>query len=96
VIEWKDPPPEDRPSNWATRHARKAIAAELRQNPGDWAIVTRSTRSNGYTVAQKIREGVAEHWRPAGAFEARYVVDTDDPLRGAVYVRFVGHETEDL
>lgn len=93
TVEWKDPPERwtrERYTPW------KAIADELRQRPGQWAIVMHDVASsNGYVVVRRLRVGDYSPFRPAGTFEARFGRTTprDHPgkPRGDVYARYVGN-----
>lgn len=84
---FEDPPEDDqRRGEWGI-HRRHA--AQLRQQPGQWAVVGiyRTSRSSG-SLAYQIRKGSLPAYAPAGAFEAR-ACTVDGEHR--VYVRFVGH-----
>lgn len=78
------PPPPGR-SGRSAGAANRALVADLRRNPGKWAEhpTEYASPNSAANAAANIRIGTAEHWRPAGHFEA--------VARGVkVYVRFVG------
>lgn len=88
----KTPPPDAyRPRHRRTLHSE--IARALRNRPGAWAKVSEHpTRSTACSVASAIRCGNgntgARAYRPAGAFETRYVTTEDG--RHEVYARYIG------
>lgn len=84
VVEWKEPPPSGGPKNRSARH--EAIAAELRANPGQWALVVVESHAG---TAQKIRHSHVVAYRPLGAFEATCRRRKPDGMV-EVYARFVG------
>ncbi|GAU66688.1 hypothetical protein SSP35_03_03360 [Streptomyces sp. NBRC 110611] len=65
-------------------------ARQLRERPGEWAVVRRTeTSDQAGAAAQAIRDGRLRAYRPTGAFEAtaRTVVGEH-----RVYARYVGGE----
>jgi hypothetical protein len=87
TLEWKDPPPPLTTGAWAARW--RVIVAELRERPGEWAIVQRDiSHKNGYVLASKIRNGFL---RTVGdGCEARFVLSAPRSGTGDLYVRYVG------
>jgi hypothetical protein len=73
----------------ATRHGiNTAIAAKLRDRPGEWAhINTYTTPGSAASCAQQINSGRLAAYAPAGSFEAKS--RTVDGER-RVYARYVG------
>lgn len=62
------------------------IAAELRDQPGVWALIGGQTSSRSGGAASNIKRGTWRAFPPAGAYEARYV-------NGQLYARYVGGES---
>lgn len=85
VLRWEDPPPV------AVRHqgqrvtAWAVIAYQLRERPGEWAVVYEGSRD--MTAVARIKSG--KSWfAPAGSFEA---VHRRLPTGGeAIYARYIG------
>lgn len=69
--------------NKRARHDWKSVAAELRDNPGEWAVMPAT--SNIY--AMMIKRGTLADFRPAGHFEARAIDQNTSPR---VIARYVG------
>ena len=86
-LKFQDPPARQYGGRSASRDWA-AIAAELRRNPGRWALV-----AEGVSVGNSagIRSGRNSAFRPIGAFEVteRTVPDTNRRMVD-VYMRFVG------
>lgn len=74
---WEDPPPK----RWSL------IAAELRSRPGEWALVAENATTATTTY---INQGRITAFRPAGAFEARSVLDPRTRRAAKVFARYVG------
>lgn len=78
-------------NNWKGRGPRgkhAAIAAQLRERPGDWAhILTLPATNSANSMAYAIRNGNLGAYTPAGAYEAKS--RTIDGER-RVYARYVG------
>lgn len=98
-IEFEDPPSRNRTGKPAVYLPE---AAELREKPGQWAVLfTRPNSNNACSAAYQIRRGSMVAFKPAGSFEAmaRTVdVRQDDGSRlreHRVYVRFVGEAKAD-
>lgn len=66
------------------------LAAQLREQPGDWAAVDADalTRRQLQQVATRINRGDIIAFQPKGAFEALTRSLADD--RATLFVRFVG------
>ena len=67
-------------TDWGT------IAAELRANPDEWAVIAENMPTN---VAARIKQGGIVAFRPAGHFEATNR-GVRNGLSEKVYARFVG------
>jgi hypothetical protein len=84
-IEWRVPP------DTAFRSKRSFSAgasAELRQNPGEWAVISKHrSYSSGKGKTYIVQHGKTPSWTPAGAFEA-----VMDPATFEVYARYVGDQ----
>lgn len=78
VIAWKPPPGQP-----ARRSRYRLVAAELRRQPGEWALVKASESPAGArATASQIRRGLVPAFLPSGHFEV--------VVRGpGVYVRYV-------
>jgi hypothetical protein len=92
VIRWEEPPDDGRREppqrDRGPRWKYPAIAAELRERPGEWALVIECAAGNtGYVVAHRMRRGACAGFGPAGAFEAEARQHGDGTR---VYARFVG------
>lgn len=90
VLRWEAPPPDARGRMSPVRSPRRdytAIAAALRERPGEWAVVAEIPYIGGANLVTRINRGAGPDWRPAGSFEAtcRYVDGTT-----VVYARFLG------
>lgn len=87
-VEWADPPPDPRRSSSAEGKRYTEFAGTLKANPGRWARFPYDYSDGGACVAQqKIKNGRAEYWRPAGSFEA---TTRQIDGRRVVFVRYVG------
>lgn len=93
VIRWEDPPPtrkgKDGLRGWVKSPLWRAIADELRSQPGRWAVVAEDANPG---VAGHIRRGHYEAFRPKGSFEARCVGSAG--MLPTVYARYVGEPTD--
>lgn len=84
VLRWEDPPepkPGGRrrdPRPWAL------VAAQLRDRPGNWALIEDACTNPNLTTRIKTGKG---WWAPAGAFEARALAADG---RFLVYARYIG------
>ncbi|WP_413800117.1 hypothetical protein [Streptomyces iranensis] len=70
-----------------------AIAAALKERPGEWAVVQRSVSAAGAgSTAQAIRTAKLAAYAPAGSFEAvsRTVKGENGDGEHRIYARFVG------
>lgn len=90
IIRWEDPPPAN--STGRTNAPRRtafwrAVAAQLREAPGRWALVCDEVEWNyaGGTAGQ-ITGGRLAAFRPPGSFEA--ITRTAYGYR--VYARYIG------
>lgn len=93
IIRWEDLPPIRRPASsrgWVPSDAWEYVADELRERPGDWAVVLEVPRSSaamlGYITM--IRKGRLVAFRPAGEFDCSVRTAEDGTSR--LYVRYVG------
>jgi hypothetical protein len=90
VIRWEDPKPSlqrrERSAPWSRY---RAVAAELRTQPGRWAVIDEFPGRNRTTLATHIRRGAIDCFTPAGDFDAvaRQVFG-----HTAIYARYVGDE----
>jgi hypothetical protein len=83
VIIFEDPPGRSREY---TKHA--PIAAELRENPGQWGRVSSYTTGRVAThMAYSVRSARIKAYAPAGAFEAEGRTESG---QHRLYVRYVG------
>jgi hypothetical protein len=83
-LRWADPPATARQSRSSDRYA--AEAAELKANPGRWAVLTEAkTRSAAYSVKRGVEKATYQVFAPPGSFEAKTVTANDVT---SVYVRF--------
>lgn len=79
-----------------SRAAYVAAAAELREHPGQWAILRtlpKVTHALQLRLACGIRTGRLAAFRPAGSYEATVLTRSFTvlgPREWAVYVRYVG------
>lgn len=86
VLRWEDPPETPRAGRWRPVFDWYRIAAQLRDRPGQWALVLCGGHNSN--VAANVRDGSASvALRPAGAFDAKSV-RADGEYR--LYVRYVG------
>jgi hypothetical protein len=64
------------------------IAEELKQKPGQWALVFEDTHKN---YGQFIRQAILKGFEPAGAFEATCRHQNQKTgIAAEIYARFVG------
>lgn len=94
VLRWEEPPPDRRGMTSGTRSPARdfaVVARELRERPGEWAVVAEVPYFGGANLATRIRRGSGPWWRPAGSFDAtcRHVDG-----RAVVYARFLGELAE--
>ncbi len=83
VIRWENPPEVVRPKPGVWHDA---IAAQLRQRPGEWALI-HIKHTTPRTMSEDIMSAKIKAYRPAGAFESK-TVRFDNAAH--VYARFVG------
>jgi hypothetical protein len=83
ALVWQDPPASKRGPR-TTKHAD--AAAEMRANPGRWALVGGPAKSCG--SANLIRSAKVSAYAPAGSFETTTRRRPDG--RFDIYARFVG------
>lgn len=82
---WEDPPP---PQNHRALMDWWAVAATLREHPGQWLKLPGQWAQNQATA---IREGRVKALRPVGHYEAESRAIAGAPARRCtVYVRYVG------
>lgn len=96
VVRWEEPPPSrsrngGRPVGTYSS-GYQAIADELRQRPGEWAVVRESATSKGHGLATKIRLGSMYCFTPAGDFEA---VERRVDGVNRTYARYLGGGFDD-
>jgi hypothetical protein len=70
-------------------HEHDSIATQLRSKPNEWAQISEDAHTS---MAGQIRKGKIPAYRPAGSFEARYVLTDRDLRRGEIRARYVGDE----
>lgn len=90
VLRWEDPPPSKRAARFPRQRADRwsVLAAELRAEPGRWAVVNESGHQGaGSGMASTIGLGLTVEFTPAGTFEA--VSRKVDGIT-TVYARYVG------
>ncbi len=66
IIRWEDPPEGRQAGKRTTRRPLSLIAAQLRERPGQWALIS---ESGDPTFVARINKGVS-WWAPEGAYEA--------------------------
>lgn len=93
VLRWEKPPPS------ASEHPRggrasqwDAVAAELRDMAGTWAVIYEGSAARVAALVNNIRSGTLACFSPAGSFEA--ASRSAGPACVTVYARFVGDEGE--
>ncbi len=79
--------PPNLSSNQRFDHA--AIAQELRDNPGEWALLT---ENGANTLSMQIKRGQIAAYRPSGAFES--VTRDVKGTRAKIYARYIGENGE--
>lgn len=92
VLRWEDPPAAAHPDRKGYRRSRlERVAEQLRERPGEWAVVLDGEASRGKASGMTfhIRLGQIACFTPSGDFDAvmRRVED-----RFTVYARYVGDE----
>lgn len=87
TLVFRDPPPPKKlRRNW------KAIAEQLKANPGRWVVIAaNATRPAASNIAHRIVHNRYRVFGPAGAFEAVCRESETLPGRFEAYARFVGH-----
>jgi len=86
MVRFEDPGPGTK----RARHDHRAIAAELRSRPDEWALILEDVSNN---FANQIRNGVLAAYRPVGAYEATTRGNTPSG-RASIYARYVGGPDE--
>ncbi|KIF67582.1 hypothetical protein HY68_01365 [Streptomyces sp. AcH 505] len=90
-IHFEAPPPGRNGGHQpATDH--RAVAATLRERPGEWALIRRAgTQGSAGSTARLIKRGALLSYAPPGSFEAvsRAI---DGEFR--IYARYIGHLNE--
>ena len=70
------------------RNDYSEIARQLKKNPGKWAVVAERGSS---THVSRIKQGVFEAFRPAGAFESvSNAIPGEPPHVRKVFARYIG------
>ena len=83
VLRWETPPPQTQ----GPVHNWPAIAADLQQKPGEWALIALcDTRATAGTTAKYVRESFYEPLK-TGVYEAKSRT-VDGEFR--VYARYMG------
>lgn len=79
-----------KPGRSAARELHSLIAAQLRQRPGQWALIaTRSSASTAGSTAHSIRTGKIKPYGPEGTYEAAArTVDGEHQ----VHARYMGED----
>jgi hypothetical protein len=92
VIRWEEPPPAGggNPGQRKPVLAHELIAVQLRQRPGDWALI--HEQSSNPAIISEINHGKLRPYRPAGAYES-----VSRKVTGVfqVYARYVGNDAQD-
>lgn len=69
VIRWEKPPPYVQPiSDQSSRTNWQLISAQLRSEPGEWAVIAEGPKA-GQTQS-RINGGTVVYWQPKGSFKA--------------------------
>lgn len=92
VIRWEKPPPSRRQGSGRGPGGRyDAVADQLRDNPGCWAVIAENVPPGRSALACHIRKGAISAFGPAGDFDAvaRRLGDVY-----TIYARYVGDEVE--
>lgn len=88
-IQWQEPPAARGKSY--PKGVYVAIAEALRENPGQWAVVSEDAQGN---LASFINRGKVKGFAPAGSFEAVSRVNpgytSRNNMRATIYARFIG------
>lgn len=90
IIEWRtpEPPKAGQRGKWNAEYAH--VAENLRLNPERWALIATDANVN---LAEIIKKGRNQHFRPAGSFEAtvRGTKKVDGKyVASETYARYVG------
>lgn len=95
-MKWKDPPP--RTANTQGEGVWMEEAAELKANPGKWALLAAfggaENNHSARAMAVNIKSGRYTAFRPHGHFEATSATTTDRSAT-EVYARYVGPPPEE-
>ncbi len=93
VIRWEEPRASKRgPGDGRGRSRRyAAIADQLRQHPGRWAVVAEAASPGTSALASHIKMGALQAFAPGGDFDA-----VSRKVNGliAVYARYLGEGAE--
>lgn len=92
VVRWEAPPASDSaPRRWVTRTSKLApLADELRERPGEWALVFVGASGKASAMATHISRGQLVAFTPTGDFEA-CTRQRDGVAR--TYARYVGDDS---
>lgn len=83
-IKWEDPAPDPR-----SRGKYRDLIRALRNNPGQWALVSEDAAT---TLSSAIKKGLGQ-WAPAGDFESvSRSLEGGQGNRVKVYARYIGGE----
>ncbi len=78
---------QDPPKAGNCKYDHQSIAAELKANPGRWALVFENVFSS---LSVSIKSGRLAAYRPAGSFEALSASRNGSTNKADIYVRYVG------
>ena len=80
------------PRRGRARVSHAIVAAQLREKPGQWALVDRRSTANlAASSAYNIRHAEVKWYEPAGSFESTSRVAVDgESTEYQVWARFVG------
>lgn len=90
IVEWRTPAPQKRKRRSKYDRQYREVAENLRLNPERWALIATDTTTN---LAEGIKRGRNEHFRPAGSFEAtvRGTKKVDGKyVASEIFARYVG------
>jgi len=88
TVTFEDPPPKNLRYDWT------AIADQLREHPGKWALVFARDRTS---IANAVRYGQIAALHPDLGFEARTANNVREPVRMcSLYLRYVPERVDPL